>query len=208
MHDLARGALAQQLIVEVELQRDRVVGLALELVALARQHHERQVVGAERAPRAPSTSIVTSSPRSKAAATARRVERRDRRRDLGHARAEARAERAEVGLHLVRGQLLRLLHVGDPLHVQLVEHLVLEPLDRGRSRSSATTTASRSGWRTLTLAWLRARAAELDRAARDGHVELELPVDQRLVGLREVAQVHRRLGAVEVARRSRRRRTE
>ena len=47
VHDLARGALAQQLVVEVELQRDRVVGLALELVALARKHHQREIVGAE-----------------------------------------------------------------------------------------------------------------------------------------------------------------
>ena len=47
VHDLARQALAAQLLVELELQRDGVRALALELVALERLHREHQVVGAE-----------------------------------------------------------------------------------------------------------------------------------------------------------------
>ena len=47
VHDLAREALAPQLVVELELERHRVRALALELVALERLHGEQQVVGAE-----------------------------------------------------------------------------------------------------------------------------------------------------------------
>ena len=45
--DLARQALAAQLVVELELERHRVRALALELVALERAHREHQVVVGE-----------------------------------------------------------------------------------------------------------------------------------------------------------------
>ncbi len=45
--DLAREALAPQLVVELERERDRAAGLGLDLVALERLHHQRHVVGLE-----------------------------------------------------------------------------------------------------------------------------------------------------------------
>ena len=45
--DLAREHLRDQLVVELELQRDRVRALALELVAVERAHGQREVVRAE-----------------------------------------------------------------------------------------------------------------------------------------------------------------
>ncbi len=48
VHDLAREALAAQLVVELERQRHRAPGLGLDLVALERLHHQGQVVGLER----------------------------------------------------------------------------------------------------------------------------------------------------------------
>jgi hypothetical protein len=47
VHDLACCALPQQLLVQVRPQCHRVVGLALEVVPTARQHHERQVLRAQ-----------------------------------------------------------------------------------------------------------------------------------------------------------------
>ena len=105
--DLARQALAPQLVVELELERDRVRALALELVALERLHRERQVVGAE-------LVVVAVDADPDAAAVAQRgrdvrgVERRDRRGDLRHLLAEARAERAVVRLDLVGAELVGL----------------------------------------------------------------------------------------------------
>ena len=46
--DLAGEALAAQLVVELERQRDRAAGLGLDLVALERLHRQRHVVGLER----------------------------------------------------------------------------------------------------------------------------------------------------------------
>ena len=45
--DLAGEALAAQLVVELELQGDRVAGLGLDLVALERLQGEGDLVGAE-----------------------------------------------------------------------------------------------------------------------------------------------------------------
>ena len=45
--DLARPALDAQLVVDLELERDRVRALALDLVALERLHRDQQVVGVE-----------------------------------------------------------------------------------------------------------------------------------------------------------------
>ena len=45
--DLAGEALAAQLVVELELQGDRVAGLGLDLVALERLQGEGELVGAE-----------------------------------------------------------------------------------------------------------------------------------------------------------------
>ena len=46
-HDLAREHLAAQLVVEREVERDRVRRLALDLVALERLEAQLQVVGVE-----------------------------------------------------------------------------------------------------------------------------------------------------------------
>ena len=87
--DLAREALADQLVVELELERHRVRALALELVALERLHREQQVVGAE-------LVVVAVDADADAPVVAQRVgdvrgvERRHRRRHLRHVPAEAR----------------------------------------------------------------------------------------------------------------------
>ena len=81
VHDLARQALAAQLVVERELERHRVRALALELVALQRLQREQQVVGApargrgrrprcrSRAPRAARAATCAGSSAATAAAT-------------------------------------------------------------------------------------------------------------------------------------------
>ena len=95
MDDLAREALAAQLVVELELERHGVRALALELVALERAHGQHQVVVGE-------LVVVAVDGDRDAAAVAqrarhvRRVERGDGGRDLRHLLAEARAERAVV----------------------------------------------------------------------------------------------------------------
>ena len=65
-----------------------------------------------------------------------------------------------------------------------------------RSRSAATTTASRQRLANLELAVRARRAAELDRVARDLHRLLQL--DVALARLGEVAEMDRRLRAVQV----------
>ena len=92
VHDLAREPLAAQLVVELEVERDGVRALALELVALERLQRQRQVVGAE-------LVVVALDADRDAAAVAqrrgdvRRIERRDRCGDVRHLLAEARSER-------------------------------------------------------------------------------------------------------------------
>ena len=65
-----------------------------------------------------------------------------------------------------------------------------------RSTPAATTTASWSGWRSLTFAVARARSPSATASRATAHVTLELEVARRRLG--PVAQMDRRLGAVEV----------
>ena len=44
VNDLARDALAAKLVVELQLEGDRVIGLAFELIPPAREHHEREIL--------------------------------------------------------------------------------------------------------------------------------------------------------------------
>ena len=126
----------------------------------------------------------------------RRVERRDRRRDLRHRLAEARAERAVVGLDLVGAELVGLGDVADLLDVELVAHDVGEPVER---RALAVRGDDHRGAQRLAHLelGLRTRAQpEADRLARHAHVELERLV--ALTGDRKVLEVDAVLGAVEV----------
>ena len=78
-------ALAAQLVVERQLQRDRVRALALELVALERLHREQQVVGAPSSWSRPSIVIADACrPSRSARGHVRGIERRDRVRRPRH----------------------------------------------------------------------------------------------------------------------------
>jgi hypothetical protein len=121
--------LAAQLVVELELQRDRVRALALELVAVERRMASVQVVRAE-------LVVVAIHVDPDAAAVAQRagdvlgVERLDRRRHLRHQAAEPRPERAVVGAHVVRAELVGLGDEAQLLDVELVEHHGRQSFDR------------------------------------------------------------------------------
>ena len=93
---ISRASISRaQLVVELELQRDGVRALALELVALERAHGQREVVRPELV-----VVAVDVDPDAPAVAQRRgdvlRVQRRDGRGHLRHQLAEARAERAVV----------------------------------------------------------------------------------------------------------------
>ena len=130
MHDLAREALAAQLLVELELERHRVRALALELVAVERLHREHQVVGVELVV-VPVDADPDPAAVAQGARDVLRVQRGDRGRDLRHVLAEARAERAVVRLDLVGAELVGLRDVAQLLDVELLQRDVGEPLDRG-----------------------------------------------------------------------------
>ena len=182
--DLAREALAAQLVVEVQVERDGVRALALELVALERLHRELEVVGAERVVLAVDDDDADRARRSRSApATCAGSSAATRRRDLRHPLAEARAERAVVRLHLVGAELVGLLDEAQRLDVELVAHDVGEALDRlALARRRRRSTASRSGWRTLTLAWPRAARPRRDGLARGAIADLEPEVARRASG--------------------------
>ncbi len=92
MDDLAGEALAEQLVVELELERDGVPGFGLDLVALERLQGQGQLVGAE------GVLVAVDVDADLAAVAEDRgdvdgVERLDRGGNLRHALAESRAER-------------------------------------------------------------------------------------------------------------------
>ena len=164
---------------------------ALDLVAVERLQHDLDVVRADLV-----LLAVDVDAGAAAVAQPRRVERRDRGGHLRHVLAEARAERAVVGLDLEAPQLVGLRDVADRLHVQLVGEQRLEALDRlalavGRHHDRLAQRLAH-----LQLGVRPGGAAQLDRVAHHLHVPLELLVAR--ARLREVAQVHRGLAAVEV----------
>ena len=119
------------------------------------------------------------------------VERLDRGGDLRHALAEARAERAVVGLDRVADQVGLL---GDEVELLDVE-LGGDEVGAGLDRLALGVVGDDHG-AAQRLAHLRLRlgaggAAELDREADRLHRRLELGVGERRVGLGEVAQVDR-----------------
>ncbi len=127
----------------------------------------------------------------------RGVQRRHRGGHLRHVLAEPRPQRAVVGLELPAAQLVGVGDEAHLAHVELVEHQ-----SRGSARSPparpapATITASASGWRTLIFACARAErpSSTASRATSICHSSFS----SRSPASRPVAQVHRRLAAVEV----------
>ena len=103
--DLAGEALAAQLLVELELERDGVAGLGLDLVALERLQGEGRCRRRPSVWSSPSTLIPTRRRRLDHLGDVGGVERLDRGGDLRHLLAEAGAERAVVGLDRVADQL-------------------------------------------------------------------------------------------------------
>ena len=197
VHHLARQALPPQLVVELQVERHRMRARALHPIALERLHRELDVVGRElvllsvhREPDRPA--------RPQRGRDRRRVQRRHRRRHLRHQLAEAGAERAVVRLELPAPQLVGLRDEPQPFHVQLLEHQVAKALDRLALAARGHHHRLRQRLAQLELCLRARRAAELDRLARDLHLPLEVLVAQRVVGLGVVAEVDRRLAAVEV----------
>ena len=131
------------------------------------------------------------------------VERRDRGRDLRHLLAEARAERAVVGLHRVADQLGLLGDELELLDVELGADEVGEALDRRALGLGGDDHRPAQRLAHLHLRLGAGGAAELDRAPDRLHPGLELGVGERLVRLREVAQVDRVVGSPSSARRRR-----
>ena len=100
--DLAGEALLAQLVVELELEGDRVAGLGLDLVAVERLQGEGDLVGAERVLVALDVDP-DLSPVGHHRGDVGGVERLDRGGDLRHPLAEAGAEGAVVGLGACSG---------------------------------------------------------------------------------------------------------
>ena len=134
----------------------------------------------------PSIAIPTCPPSRSAAAACARIERGHGRGDLRHLLAEARPERAVVGLDVVGAELARLGDEAQLLDVELLAHDPPEPLDRRAlvARGDDDGGAQR-------LADLRPGSRgqpEPDRLARDGHRGLQRDVP--LARLGEVGEVH------------------
>ena len=126
----------------------------------------------------------------------RRLERGHRGRHLRHVPAEARAERAVVRLDLVRAQLVGLRDEAQLLDVQLALDEVRELLDRGALGAGGHHHRGPQRLADAELGLAARGQAEAHGLAHDAHRDLELEVPR--AGLGEVAQVHARLGAVEV----------
>ena len=126
----------------------------------------------------------------------RGIERGDRGRHLRHVLAEARAERAVVGLDLVGAELVGLRDVAQLLDVELAEHDVLEPLDRRALGAGGHHDGLAQRLAHAELGLAAGGQPEPHGLAHDAHRDLELDVARADLG--EVAQVDARLGAVEV----------
>ena len=98
----------------------------------------------------------TTPPASSARFTAGAVGGEQRGLDRGHQLADLRAERPEVRHDRVVEQTFEVGDGLDALHVELVGDLGDDVGARASSPSGTTTTARRSGWRTLSLASVRA----------------------------------------------------
>ena len=105
MDDLACAPGGDQLLVERQVERHGVRALPLEAVAGERRKREAEVSAVELVVLAGDRDG-DRAPVAQRRRDARRIERRDGRGELRHALAEARAERAEVGLDGVGAELV------------------------------------------------------------------------------------------------------
>ena len=145
----------------------------------------------------PSTATPTVRPSRSAVADVRGVERRDRGRDLRHRLAEARAERAVVGLDLVGAELVGLLDEAQRLDVELLAHDLGEPLDRRALAPGGDDDGLVQRLADLDLR-LAARADSPRRTVSRATAIAASRSASRAPRLGPVGQVHARLGAVEV----------
>ena len=144
----------------------------------------------------PPTSIATVSPSRRAAAARAGVQPGHGGRDHRHLLAEARSERAVVGLDLDLAELVGLRDEAQLAHVELVADDLGQPLDRLALGAGGHHDRGVQRLAQLDLRLAACGQAEAHGLARDRHRVLER--DVALAGDREVAQVHARLGAVEV----------
>ena len=198
VHDLARLALAPQRLVERQVQRDRMAALALDAVALEREHRDQEVLGRQLVV-APVDGDGDRAAVAHGGGGTRRVQRGDGRGGARHRGAEAGSERAVVRLDLVPAELVVAGDEAHALDVELVAHDLGEALD-GR----ALATGGHDDGLGERLAHLHPRRTargepEAHRLARGRHRRLELLVTRReRRGGRKVAQVHARERRVEV----------
>ena len=104
--DLAREALAPQLVVERQVERHRVRALALELVALERRECEQQVVGAQLVLGAVDVDADRPAVAQRRGDAGRRRAPRPPPATCGIALPKRGPERAVVGLDLVGAELV------------------------------------------------------------------------------------------------------
>ena len=126
----------------------------------------------------------------------RRVERRDRRGHLRHPLAEARPERAVVGLDVVGAELVGGLDEAQLLDVELVAHDVGQALDALALAPDGHDDRLLQRLAQLDLRRGARREAEAHRLARHRHRVLEADVAR--AGLGPVGEMDRGLRAVEV----------
>ena len=127
----------------------------------------------------------------------RRVERRDRRCHQRHLVAKARAERAVVGFYLVGAKLIGVVNEAQRLNVQLVLNNSRQLLDRFALRACGNDDRFAQRLAQLDLRLAARRKAEPHRLARRRHRRLKAKVARR-ARLRPIAEMNRRLAAVEV----------
>ena len=127
----------------------------------------------------------------------RRVERRDRSCHQRHLVAKARAERAVVGFYLVGAKLIGVVNEAQRLNVQLVLNNSRQLLDRFALRACGNDDRFAQRLAQLDLRLAARRKAEPHRLARRRHRRLKAKVARR-ARLRPIAEMNRRLAAVEV----------
>ena len=170
---VARQALAAQLVVELQVERDGVRPGALDLVALERLEDELQVVGPEH------VVVAVDHDSDRPARTQRLrgaigVQPGDRLGDPRHALAEARTEGAVVRLQLPAAELVGLADEAQLLDVQLVAHEAREALERGPLALAGHDDRLAQRLAQVDAAFRARLAAELDGVARHLHLPLEL----------------------------------